>query len=83
MALPVEKTSHPHGPKTQTPTAVYAFLPLIAEVIPKLSLCILKLFPQSLNNSNNSSSKALRGKILWSLIYKTIPVCYQAATPIL
>lgn len=58
-----KESNHPHGPKSQNPTAVYALLPLIAEVIPlKLILCILKLFPQSLNNANNSSSMALRRK---------------------
>lgn len=57
------KTTHPYGPKSQNPTAVYALLPLIREVIPlKLILCILKFFPQSPNNANNSSSMALRGK---------------------
>lgn len=52
-----KKNQHPYTPKSQNPIAVNALLPLITEVIPlNLILCILKLFPQSLNNANNSSS---------------------------
>lgn len=64
MELSVEKKNqHPYTPKSQNPIAVNALLPLITEVIPlNLILCILKLFPRSLNNANNSSSVALRGE---------------------
>lgn len=63
MALPVGKNNPTSWPKSQNPTAVYALLPLITEVIPlKLILCILQVFPQSLNNANNSFSMTLRGK---------------------
>lgn len=55
---PNQTTKHPHGTKSQNPTAVHASFSLITEAIPLKPIRILQSFPQSLHNTNSSSSTA-------------------------
>lgn len=61
------KHKHPHGPKSQNPTAVYALLSLITDAIPLKLIQILQSFPQSHNDANSSSFMAPWKKLLCSL----------------